>query len=144
MYTPTEKNIKNFWKHVDKTASGCWNWTAFKDKNNYGQFCLGTKRVGAHRFSLLIAGFDLTTGPVVMHHCDNPSCVNPAHLKITTQSENIQDCINKGRFKKKQKTCQTPLGLFDSLKSASLAHNISHWSLRRLIVKYPTEYYYIE
>jgi len=92
---------------------------------------------------LLIAGFDLTEGPVVMHHCDNPSCVNPAHLKITTQSENMQDCADKGR-NSKQKTCQTPLGKFDNLKSAAQAHNISRWAVRRLIVKYPSEYYYIK
>ena len=146
MYTPTEKNIKNFWKHVDKTASGCWNWTAFKDRDGYGRFWPNSsKAFGAHRFSLLIAGFDLTTGPLVMHHCDNPSCVNPKHLKITTQSENMQDCANKGRNGKQNNfSCQTPLGIFSNAKAAAKAHNVSYWTIRCLLAKHPTEYFYIK
>lgn len=41
--------------------------------------------------------------PVVMHICDNPLCVNPEHLRAGTQSENIKDCVAKGRHKSHQK-----------------------------------------
>jgi len=102
MYKPTEKNIKNFWKHVDKSdINGCWIWTAYKDRDGYGRFWPQTNKIwGAHRFSLLLEGIDLTTGPLVMHSCDNPSCVNPKHLKVGNQSQNMQDCSLKGRIGK--------------------------------------------
>ena len=37
-------------------------------------------------------------GMVVMHTCDNPACCNPHHLVVGTQSDNIKDCVSKGRF----------------------------------------------
>jgi hypothetical protein len=53
----------------------------------------------AHRLSLVLCGRDVPSGrkDVIMHTCDNPSCVNPAHLKIGTQKENMHDMIAKGR-----------------------------------------------
>lgn len=101
MYIPTEKNIRNFWKKVDKKKSGCWEWTGFRDVDGYGRFWPVTNKMwGAHRFSVLIHGGDLTAGPLVMHHCDNPACVNPEHLKVTNQSENMKDCVAKDRHGK--------------------------------------------
>ena len=87
-----------FWSKVRKDGSSCWEWTANKDRKGYGKFGLAGRTVGAHRVAYM-----LTRGPLldpklcVCHHCDNPSCVNPAHLFLGTKSDNAHDMIQKGR-----------------------------------------------
>ena len=89
-----------FWAKVQKTDS-CWLWTAAKTDRGYGSFCnrFG-HNVGAHIFS-----FELHKGQAyryVCHSCDNPACVNPDHLFLGSQSDNMADCKNKERnFKPK-------------------------------------------
>ena len=77
--------------------SGCWEWTAFKDKDGYGFLRVKGKGWKAHRFS-----YELFKGPIdkglnVCHSCDNPECVNPYHLFQGTQSDNMKDMTSKGR-----------------------------------------------
>lgn len=82
---------------IDK-ETGCWNWALSKDKDGYGRVKRNGKAYGAHRYALMeYLGRELLEGHVCMHLCDNPSCVNPKHLKEGTQSENMIDCIAKGR-----------------------------------------------
>jgi len=102
------KKIKNwkekFWKYVDKkTDDECWNWKAGKMSNQYGQngygdFYDGIKTEGAHRTSFKIHKGEIPKGKYIMHICDNRSCVNPKHLKIGTQSDNMWDWANKKRI----------------------------------------------
>lgn len=84
-----------FWSKVQKTDS-CWLWTAAKTDRGYGSFCnrFG-HNVGAHIFS-----FELHKGQArgyVCHTCDNPACVNPSHLFLGSQLDNMSDCKAKGR-----------------------------------------------
>lgn len=70
----------------------CIEWTKAKNAAGYGITWHNNKWAYAHR---VVAG--ATIGEVVMHVCDNPSCVNPAHLVKGTAKENSQDMVNKGR-----------------------------------------------
>lgn len=90
-----------FWEKVDKRSEDeCWNWTAYRDRNGYGTLEYPPPRRGfwrAHRFS-----YELHFGPIpeglnVCHRCDNPSCVNPAHLWVGTTQDNNRDRDAKGR-----------------------------------------------
>lgn len=96
----TPKIIDRFWPQVHKT-SGCWEWRGMRDsRNRYGLFFVanGMTRISAHRFSWLIAGRSIPQGLYVCHHCDNTICVNPDHLFVGTQKDNMQDCVQKGRM----------------------------------------------
>jgi hypothetical protein len=79
-------------------VTGCWNFKGSKTAKGYGKMRVNYKYWLAHRYSLtLYLGRPINSGMVVMHICDNPSCVNPLHLSEGTQRDNQLDCIGKGR-----------------------------------------------
>lgn len=92
-----EQFATRFWSKVDPTAD-CWEWTAHRKSNGYGQFTLrkGTF-VGAHTVSYALVHGPISPGMSVCHRCDNPPCVNPDHLFLGTQSDNAIDMFSKGR-----------------------------------------------
>lgn len=93
---PKTDPIKRFWSKVNKTDD-CWLWTCSIDRDGYGLFGLDGKQWRAHRFAKHITdGLDNSL-PVVMHTCDNPRCVNPAHLVNGTVADNNADKTSKGR-----------------------------------------------
>ncbi|WP_305821371.1 hypothetical protein [Massilia brevitalea] len=85
-------------RKVSKSESGCWEWTAGKKGGGYGVFFLDGKLRGAHRAALLLfKGLHIETPLDAMHSCDNPGCVNPAHISYGSRSENMIDASIKGR-----------------------------------------------
>jgi len=90
-----------FWGKVDKQTE-CWNWCAGRDKDGYGKFAIGghgnQKHFRAHRLSWYLAtGFMPLKHELVLHKCDNTSCVNPNHLFLGNQKDNVLDALIKGR-----------------------------------------------
>ena len=79
------------------TESGCKIWMGTLDKKGYGTLTFNSKPQFAHRLSYKIAFGDIPDGLCVLHKCDTPSCINPNHLFLGTQSENMIDKVKKGR-----------------------------------------------
>lgn len=88
-----------FWSKVD-TAGGpdaCWPWTANRTSVGYGRFKMNGRYHTATHIALLLTSSLPLPGFQVMHMCDNPSCCNPAHLRVGTATDNMRDCAKKGR-----------------------------------------------
>lgn len=87
-----------FWSHtVPEPNTGCILWTATCGRRGYGLFWDGTKLAVAHRYAWLITNGPIAQGLNVCHKCDTCSCVNPDHLFLGTQKQNMHDMIAKGR-----------------------------------------------
>lgn len=82
-------------------GDGCWNWTSAVGSRGYGIFWHSKvrKSVMAHRYAMeLVLGHEPPADRVVMHSCDNPRCVNPAHLSLGSARDNALDAKDKGRL----------------------------------------------
>lgn len=91
--------IERFWKKIKKEES-CWIWTAAKLPRGYGFIGKGGRGNGyiyAHRLSYILHKGDIPKGMFILHSCDNPSCVNPDHLFLGTQMDNMKDMRTKDR-----------------------------------------------
>lgn len=86
---------ERFWNKVSKNGS-CWEWTARRNKDGYGEFSSGTQSK-AHRYSYELHFGKIPKGVLVLHTCDNSCCVNPNHLYLGTDMDNAIDRMIRDR-----------------------------------------------
>lgn len=96
--TPAERILEK----VIKTDVGCWIWTgsvtnSSKPSNSYGNVIYKGRLTPAHRASYQEFKGEIPVGLLVLHRCDIPLCVNPDHLFVGSQSDNMYDMTNKNR-----------------------------------------------
>lgn len=120
--------IDRFWRSVKKTR-GCWFWTASTDTNGYGQFGVKGKAVLVHRFSYTLHKGKIPKGKgyhkmCVLHKCDTPNCVNPDHLILGTQQDNIRDRDLKGRL-----FCKINKKKADKIRRLYVPRKVSQYTL---------------
>ncbi len=80
-----------------KKEESCWVWQASRNLYNYGQMRVDIGVRNAHRISYVLHHGPIPANTEVLHKCDNPPCVNPAHLFLGTHVDNIRDMDQKGR-----------------------------------------------
>lgn len=103
-----EDRLDLFFSHV-KYSNDCWDWVGATSKAGYGVYAIYNKETKkpntfyAHRLS-----YEYFVGPLgklcCCHHCDNRKCINPFHLFKGTHSDNLKDCVSKGRHPLASKT----------------------------------------
>jgi len=97
-----EKRKSKFWGKVDKSLglgpnNDCWEWRGYTNINGYGIVRSGGKNYMTHRLSFEFENGYIDPDLYILHSCDNPPCVNPAHLRQGTHAENMNDMVIRGR-----------------------------------------------
>ncbi len=91
--------MERFWDKVKiLEEDDCWEWLAFRTPKGYGMFRFRGKDWRAHRVVWTLTYGEIPKGEDVLHHCDNPPCVNPQPLFLGDQRANNLDSVSKGRW----------------------------------------------
>lgn len=139
----TAKTIKRFHEKVyPEPNSGCWLWGGNVTDRGYGRVYLNNKSIKAHRVSVEIhRNITLKKEDVICHKCNNTYCVNPDHLYIGTQSENMEQAYREGRMsgsirlprKIRQLTLEgEEVAIFDTIRGAAKKYGYNQGNISKV------------
>src|SRR6186713_73310 len=130
----SQKLIDRFRSKTLQAANGCIHWTAGRFTQGYGAFQMDGKSFRAHRVSWEIQNGPIPRGLHLCHRCDNPICVNPAHLFLGTAADNARDreCKKRGRPFKGEASNTAKLTAAD----IQVIRNLSGLSLSQIAKRY--------
>lgn len=95
---PNLEPVESKMKRLTEKTDGCWLWKGGRNRYGYGSLTYDNTRWLAHRLAwVLTNGIAIEKGVVVRHKCDNPTCVNPAHLELGSRLDNLQDMVSRKR-----------------------------------------------
>ena len=101
----TKSSLNRLLEKIVKTES-CWVWTGSKNRQGYGTFWHDNRIWLAHRAAYeIVKNEKIPEGRLCLHSCDNPACINPDHLRLGNQRENVQQTIERGRARKGYHGC---------------------------------------
>ncbi len=100
LHIPGGSLLETILENSKPMSSGCIEWQGYKNKSGYGRKRFNGRLQLVHRIAYMLSqgGRPIPSGLLVCHKCDNPPCVNPAHLFLGTHKDNCQDAIRKGRI----------------------------------------------
>lgn len=103
--------INRFWTKVcKKDNSCCWEWRGAIQSKGYGSVGVSAGKTAlAHRVAYELTYGEIPKGMHVLHKCDNRRCVNPAHIFLGTNKDNVRDKVQKGRQAKGEKNGRSKL-----------------------------------
>ena len=127
-------------KFIAVGSGGCWLWTGCIDNKGYGMIGVGRRidgMVRSHRVAYELHNGAIPkgkghNGTCVCHKCDNPLCVNPAHLFIGSNFDNVADRVAKGRSSSGETHCCAKLTDAQVAQIRSLAGTMLHREIAAL------------
>ena len=123
--TPEERFHEKYIKDPD---TSCWIWTGCTS-NGYGRIYYKGRLDLAPRVSWKLHNGPIPEGKLVCHHCDTPPCVNPDHLFIGTQKDNMTDAREKGRLKVKATKGRAEEKVMELFDRARNKHESVGWDM---------------
>ncbi len=88
---------RQLFDRVSVSNRGCWEFTGYRSKKGYGEIKVDGRMEKTHRQAWVLTFGAIPLGLHVLHHCDNPPCINPDHLFLGSNRDNVADRVAKGR-----------------------------------------------